>query len=86
MAQANRSAERNRKTVVIPAPDGREVGRLRLAPRALIAAADAPAASKRMFDVFNEAGLPPTDEALTRQFECLRRITGAAQASQSAER
>src|SRR6516165_9568712 len=37
--------------------------------RALIAAADAP--SGRMFDVFNEPGSPPTDEALTRQFECL---------------
>jgi uncharacterized protein YbjT (DUF2867 family) len=54
--------------------------------RALIAAADTPAASKRMFDVFNEAGSPPTDEALTRQFECLRRPTGAAEVSQPAER
>ena len=27
--------------------------------RALIAAADAPAASRRMFDVFNEPGPPP---------------------------
>ncbi|MBV8400302.1 MAG: NAD(P)H-binding protein [Acetobacteraceae bacterium] len=54
--------------------------------RALIAAAVAPAASRCMFDVFNEAGSPPTDEALTRQFECLRRPTGAAQVSQSAER
>jgi len=49
--------------------------------RALIAAADAPAASGRMFDVFNEPGSPPTDEALTRQFECLRRATGAEQLS-----
>jgi hypothetical protein len=47
--------------------------------RALIAAADAP--SGRMFDVFNEPGSPPTDEALTRQFECLRRATGAEQLS-----
>jgi hypothetical protein len=36
--------------------------------RALIAAADAPAASKLMFDVFNEPGSPPSDEALRRQF------------------
>ena len=39
--------------------------------RALIAAADAPAASRRMFDVFNEPGPPPTDEALTAQLERL---------------
>jgi uncharacterized protein YbjT (DUF2867 family) len=39
--------------------------------RALIAAADAPAASGRMFDVFNEAGLPPSDEALAAQLERL---------------
>jgi len=39
--------------------------------RALIAAADAPAASGRMFDVFNEPGSPPTDEGLTAQLERL---------------
>ena len=54
--------------------------------RAMIAAAEVPAASKRMFDVFNEPGSPPTDEALTRQFEYLRRATGAEQISQSAEK
>jgi hypothetical protein len=53
--------------------------------RALIATADAPAASGRMFDVFNELGSPPTDEALMRQFECLRRAAGAEQLSASAE-
>ena len=45
--------------------------------RALIAAADAPAASRLMFDVFNEPGSSPTDEALTRQFECLRKVGDA---------
>jgi nucleoside-diphosphate-sugar epimerase len=39
--------------------------------RALIAAADAPAASRRKFDVFNVPGSPPTDEALTAQLERL---------------
>lgn len=39
--------------------------------RALIAAADVPAASGRAFDVFNAPGLRPSDEALTRQFEQL---------------
>jgi uncharacterized protein YbjT (DUF2867 family) len=39
--------------------------------RALIAAADAPAASQRMFDVFNEPGQPSGDEALTTQLERL---------------
>lgn len=39
--------------------------------RALIAAADAPAASRRMFDVFNASGPPPADEELTTQFELL---------------
>ena len=39
--------------------------------RALIAAADSPAASGRMFDVFNEAGMPPTDEALAAQLKRL---------------
>jgi uncharacterized protein YbjT (DUF2867 family) len=53
--------------------------------RALIAAADAPVASKRMFDVFNEPGSPPTDEALTRQFECLRRPARAEQVSHLTE-
>ena len=33
--------------------------------RVLIAAADAPVASRRVFDVFNRPGIPPTDEALT---------------------
>jgi 2,4-dichlorophenol 6-monooxygenase len=33
-----------------------------------------------------EAGSSPTDEALPRQSECLRRTTGAAEVSQSAER
>jgi hypothetical protein len=42
------------------------------------------AASKLMFDAFNEPDLPPTDEVLTRQFECLSRATGAEQISQSA--
>jgi hypothetical protein len=54
--------------------------------RALIAAAEAPAASRRMFDVFNEPGSPPTDEALARQFACPRRARGAEQISQSAEK
>jgi len=53
--------------------------------RALIATADTPAASGRMFDVFNEPGSSPTDEPLTRQFECLRRATGAKQVSPSFE-
>ena len=39
--------------------------------RALIAAADAPAASRRMFDVFNEPGAAPTDEGLAAQLERL---------------
>jgi len=39
--------------------------------RVLIAAADAPAVSRRMFDVFNEPGLPPADEALAAQLERL---------------
>ena len=37
----------------------------------LIAAADSPAAARRMFDVFNEAGMPPADDALAAQFERL---------------
>jgi hypothetical protein len=40
--------------------------------RALIVAADARAASQRMFDVFNAPGPPSTDEALAQQFESLR--------------
>jgi uncharacterized protein YbjT (DUF2867 family) len=48
----------------------RQVARADFA-RALIAAADAPAASGRMFDVFNEAGPPPSDEALAAQLERL---------------
>jgi uncharacterized protein YbjT (DUF2867 family) len=39
--------------------------------RALIAAADSPAASRHMFDVFNERGLAPSDEALAAQLERL---------------
>jgi uncharacterized protein YbjT (DUF2867 family) len=39
--------------------------------RALVAAADAPAASGRMFDVFNAPGPPPTDEELAGQFDLL---------------
>ncbi|MBV8521697.1 MAG: NAD(P)H-binding protein, partial [Acetobacteraceae bacterium] len=39
--------------------------------RALIAAAAAPGASRRMFDVFNEPGSPPSDEALAKQLESL---------------
>jgi uncharacterized protein YbjT (DUF2867 family) len=39
--------------------------------RALIAAADAPAASGRLFDVFNAPGPPPTDAALAERFEHL---------------
>lgn len=39
--------------------------------RALIAAADAPAASRQLFDVFNEAGEPATSAALTAQFDRL---------------
>jgi hypothetical protein len=39
--------------------------------RALIAATDAPSASKRMFDVFNAPGSPPTDEALAASFDVL---------------
>lgn len=39
--------------------------------RALIAAADVPAASRRTFDVFNEPGSPPTDAALRAQVERL---------------
>ena len=53
--------------------------------RALIAAADVPAASKRMFDVFNEPGSPPSDDVLTSQFECLRRPASAEQVSHSTE-
>ena len=41
--------------------------------RALIAAADAPAASSRMFDVFNEPGSPPTDAELAERLEQLSR-------------
>ena len=37
--------------------------------RALIVAADAPVASRKMFDVFNVPGVPPTDEALTAQLK-----------------
>lgn len=40
--------------------------------RALIAAADAPAASGCMFDVFNSTGPSPSDEALASQFDCVR--------------
>ena len=39
--------------------------------RALIAAADAPAASRHTFDVFNEPGKPPADAALNAQIERL---------------
>ncbi|HTR15924.1 MAG TPA: NAD(P)H-binding protein [Acetobacteraceae bacterium] len=39
--------------------------------RALIAAADTPSASKRMFDVFNAPGRAPTDEALAASFDFL---------------
>ena len=39
--------------------------------RALIAAADAPAASARTFDVFNEPGAPPTDTELAGRLEQL---------------
>jgi uncharacterized protein YbjT (DUF2867 family) len=39
--------------------------------RALIATADASGASRRMLDVFNEPGQPPTDAALTAQIERL---------------
>jgi uncharacterized protein YbjT (DUF2867 family) len=37
--------------------------------RALIAAADAPGASRRIFDVCNEPGSPPTDAALAKELE-----------------
>src|SRR5271157_467017 len=53
--------------------------------RALIAAADVPAASKRMFDVFNEPGSPPSDDVLTKEFECLRRPARTEQVSHSTE-
>jgi uncharacterized protein YbjT (DUF2867 family) len=43
--------------------------------RALIAAADTPAASRQTIDVFNAPGQPPTDEALTAQ---LTRQTSSA--------
>jgi NAD(P)-dependent dehydrogenase (short-subunit alcohol dehydrogenase family) len=46
--------------------------------RALVVAADARAASKRMFDVFNAPGPPSTDEALAHQFESLGAGEGAA--------
>ena len=39
--------------------------------RALIAAADSPSASMRMFDVFNAAGSPPTDKELAERLEQL---------------
>ena len=39
--------------------------------RALIAAADSPTASMRMFDVFNAPGLPPTDKELAERLEQL---------------
>ena len=39
--------------------------------RALIASADAPAASARTFDVFNEPGVPPTDTELAERLEQL---------------
>ncbi len=39
--------------------------------RALIAAADAPAASARMFDVFNAPGSPPTDAQLAERLKQL---------------
>jgi uncharacterized protein YbjT (DUF2867 family) len=51
--------------------------------RALIAAADAPAASRRMFDVFNEPGSPPSDEELARQFPGLRGVPHAQRELQS---
>jgi len=41
-------------------------------PRALIAAADAPAASGCMFDAFNSPGPSPSDEALASQFDYVR--------------
>ena len=48
----------------------RRVARADLA-RALIAAADAPGAAARMFDVFNEPGAPPTDAQLAERLERL---------------
>ena len=39
--------------------------------RALIAAADSPTASMRMFDVFNAPGSPPTDKELAERLEQL---------------
>jgi len=39
--------------------------------RAPIAAADAPVASGKIFDVFNQPGIPPTDEAFAAQLEQL---------------
>ncbi len=50
----------------------RRVARADLA-RALIAAADAPAASARTFDVFNEPGASPTDTELAERLEQLSR-------------
>ena len=43
--------------------------------RALIAAAAAPGASRRMFDVYNEPGSPPSDQELANQLESLGRAT-----------
>ena len=48
----------------------RRVARADLA-RALIAAADALAASARTFDVFNEPGVPPTDTELDERLQQL---------------
>ena len=39
--------------------------------RALIAAADAPAASRRMFDVFNASGSPPTNTELAERLQLM---------------
>jgi hypothetical protein len=39
--------------------------------RVLIAAADSPIASMRIFDVFNAPGSPPTDKELAKRLERL---------------
>ncbi len=64
-----------RADILIPPPIHRlslfrRVARADLA-RALIAAADAPAASARTFDVFNEPGVPPTDTELAERLQQL---------------
>ena len=53
---------------------------------ARLAAADTPAASRRIFDVFNEPGSPPTDEALIKQFEDLHGRTSVEQLPQSTKK